>query len=233
MCLPKIGSLLKSILSIGSLARVQTDSHATKVQTGDNSPGNIVNQSQTAGDNSTLQIAGNNLTVRNETYNLYNQQSAQNPPTFVMSPQYKSINDPLEWKTCAHCLGERYFEYYSSLTENEFLISEIFYLDETSKQTAYAIIALGKEPEFLSFSHRSISVVLINQQDNSVIEKHPNDKNKEQDNDLLSYYLLKQKPCRGAKCLYPFSPAFIEEYKTLLRIREENRKNPNRRTFHL
>lgn len=180
--------------------------------------------SQTAGDNSTLQIAGNNLTVRNETYNLYNQQSAQNPPTFVMSPQYKSINDPLEWKTCAHCRGEQYFERYSSLTENEFLISEIFYLDETSKQTAYAIIAL---------SHGSISVVLINQQDNSVIEKHPNDKNKEQDNDLLSYYLLKQKPCRGRKCLYPFSTAFIEEYKTLLRIREENRKNPNRRTFHL
>ena len=47
MCLPKIGSFLKSIFSIGSLARVQTDSHAVKVQTGDNSSGNIViDQSQ-------------------------------------------------------------------------------------------------------------------------------------------------------------------------------------------
>lgn len=51
MCFSWIKNFLSEKLSIGSLARVQTDSHATKVQTGDNSPGNIVNQSQTAGNN--------------------------------------------------------------------------------------------------------------------------------------------------------------------------------------
>jgi len=218
--------LLAFISAAVSIIVISAKSHfsRTQAQTAGDNANRIqisANQNQYAGDNGLFQTNSDNATVYNGNVNYtYNQQYEQTHSTFKMSPEYKGINDALEWLPGSPLYASEYFGNRQSILASEIYISEPFYLDNTSQRIVYAILSIGKINKYTY--EQNVSLVLLDKNNNHILDRRPSKENQSEDKDILNWYITFRHPERGNKAEFPFSPKFMDSYKGLLRTREAN-----------